>query len=109
MIYAQIDDNKICYSVAVLNEEITDDKMIKLDNYDSNLLGKKWNGQDWESVETKPQPTPELPDASIALLEGLASVSEQLQKLEKRQTQMENNQIAVLEGLATMSEGKPNV
>lgn len=62
-----------------------------------------------EMLEEKPQPTPELPDASIALLEGLASVSEQLQKLEKRQTQMENNQIAVMEGLATMSEGKPNV
>lgn len=63
-------------------------------------LGKRWTGSLWEEVEHKPsKPAPEIPDPSMALLEGLASLAEKVEKLE-------NNQVTIMEGLAVIEEEK---
>lgn len=65
-------------------------------------LGKRWTGSLWEEVEHKPaEPSPHIPDTQLdnelAILEGMASMAEKLEKLEQ-------NQITILEGIATQEE-----
>jgi hypothetical protein len=43
MIYAQLDQNDICVGISDLSGVVEADNMILLDNYDLNLLGKKYN------------------------------------------------------------------
>lgn len=54
--YAQIDENNICIAVSDLSGKVTADNMIRLETYDTSLLGKKYNAGVWEEV---PQPEPE--------------------------------------------------
>ena len=54
--YAQIDENNICITVSDLSGKITADNMLRLETYDTSLLGKKYNNGVWEEV---PQPEPE--------------------------------------------------
>ena len=68
----------------------------------SSKLGKRWTGRSWEEVEHKPaEPSPHIPDTQLdnelAILEGMASMAEKLEKLEQ-------NQITILEGIATQEE-----
>ena len=65
-------------------------------------LGKRWTGSLWEEVEHKQaEPSPHIPDTQLdnelAILEGMASMAEKLEKLEQ-------NQITILEGIATQEE-----
>ena len=65
-------------------------------------LGKRWTGSLWEDIEHKPaEPSPHIPDTQLdnelAILEGMASMAEKLEKLEQ-------NQITILEGIATQEE-----
>ena len=65
-------------------------------------LGKRWTGSLWEDIEHKPaEPSPHIPDTQLdnelAILEGMASMAEKLEKLEQ-------NQITILEGIATQAE-----
>ena len=55
--YAQIDENNICIAVSDLTGKVTADNMLRLETYDTSLLGKKYNNGVWEEV---PQPEPEL-------------------------------------------------
>ena len=44
--YAQIDENNICIGVTQLSDEINHANMITLDEYDTAILGKKYeNGK----------------------------------------------------------------
>ena len=54
--YAQIDENNICIAVSDLSGKVTADNMLRLEKYDTSLLGKKYNNGVWEEV---PQPEPE--------------------------------------------------
>lgn len=54
--YAQIDENNICIAVSDLAGKVTADNMLRLETYDTSLLGKKYNNGVWEEV---PQPEPE--------------------------------------------------
>ena len=54
--YAQIDENNICIAVSDLSGKVTADNMLRLETYDTSLLGKKYNNGVWEEV---PQPEPE--------------------------------------------------
>ena len=54
--YAQIDENNICIAVSDLSGKVTADNMLRLETYDTSLLGKKYNNGVWEKV---PQPEPE--------------------------------------------------
>lgn len=65
-------------------------------------IGKRWTGSLWEDIEHKPaEPSPHIPDTQLdnelAILEGMASMAEKLEKLEQ-------NQITILEGIATQEE-----
>jgi hypothetical protein len=45
--YAQIDGNSICYAVTQTAGEIIQNDMIRINSYDINLLGKKWENGTW--------------------------------------------------------------
>ena len=53
MVYAQLNDKKICVGVSDLSGEVVADNMIKIDDFDTTLLGKKYNNGSWETVENK--------------------------------------------------------
>ena len=55
--YAQIDENNICIAVSDLAGKVTADNMLRLETYDTSLLGKKYNNGVWEEVP-KPEPEP---------------------------------------------------
>ena len=55
--YAQIDENNICIAVSELSGKVTADNMLRLETYDTSLLGKKYNNGVWEEVP-KPEPEP---------------------------------------------------
>ena len=58
MVYAQIDENNICFAVSSLNGEVIADNLIPLEVFDTSVLGKKWTGNGWEDVP-QPEPAPE--------------------------------------------------
>lgn len=67
-------------------------------------LGKRWTGSLWEDIpKQQEEEKPHIPnttlDNELAILEGMASMAEKLEKLEQ-------NQITILEGLATQEEEK---
>ena len=55
--YAQIDENNICIAVSDLSGKVTAGNMLRLETYDTSLLGKKYNNGVWEEVP-KPEPEP---------------------------------------------------
>ena len=55
--YAQIDENNSCIAVSDLSGKVTADNMLRLETYDTSLLGKKYNNGVWEEVP-KPEPEP---------------------------------------------------
>ena len=55
--YAQIDENNICIAVSYLSGKVTAGNMLRLETYDTSLLGKKYNNGVWEEVP-KPEPEP---------------------------------------------------
>lgn len=57
--YAQIDENNICIAVSDLTGKVTADNMLRLETYDTSLLGKKYNNGVWEEVPQPPEPEPE--------------------------------------------------
>ena len=48
--YAQIDENGICVSVAQLSGEIESPELVPIQFFDLSLLGKRWNGEEWEEL-----------------------------------------------------------
>ena len=70
----------------------------------SSKLGKRWTGSLWEDIpKQQEEGKPHIPnttlDNELAILEGMASMAEKLEKLEQ-------NQITILEGMATQEEEK---
>ena len=55
--FAQIDENNICIAVSDLSGKVTAGNMLRLETYDTSLLGKKYNNGVWEEVP-KPEPEP---------------------------------------------------
>ena len=55
--YAQIDENNICIAVSDLSGKVTAGNMLRLETYDTSLVGKKYNNGVWEEVP-KPEPEP---------------------------------------------------
>jgi hypothetical protein len=70
MYYAQIDQTGICFAVSQLSREVTANNMIAINSYDTTLLGKRWNGTNWEEVpQPDPGPPPETTEQKLARLE----------------------------------------
>jgi hypothetical protein len=54
--YAQVNEENICVAVSELAGDMSKySNLLRIESFDSSLLGKKWNGTDWEEV---PQPEP---------------------------------------------------
>lgn len=54
--YAQVNEEKICFSVSQLAGEVMREDMIRLEDYDVSLLGKRWDGENWLDVnEEEPE------------------------------------------------------
>jgi len=51
-VQVQIDSNTgIAIGISETKEEIGGNEYIKIDEFDKNILGKKWNGEGWDVVE----------------------------------------------------------
>lgn len=55
-VYALLNSENICVAVSRLNQSINTPNTIKLDTYNTSVLGKKYNDGVWEEV-----PQPEIP------------------------------------------------
>jgi hypothetical protein len=47
--YAQIDENKSCFAVSELAAEMNQENLIRVGELDISLIGKIWNGSEWEN------------------------------------------------------------
>ncbi len=56
--YAQIDDNGICFAVSSLSGVVDDPCLIRLEKYDTSLMGKRYMDGQWQDVE-RPEPEPQ--------------------------------------------------
>ena len=48
--YAQIDDNGIVRGISQLSNQINQKNLILIESYDESLLGKKWNGTSFDTI-----------------------------------------------------------
>lgn len=55
--YAQINEENICVAVSELSGDMSEySNLLKIESFDTSLMGKKWNGTDWEEViEQEPE------------------------------------------------------
>ena len=105
--FLEINDQGLVQQLAITEGELDDFKdntvFKAFTSYEEAQakIGKRWTGSLWEEVEHKPaEPSPHIPDQldnELAILEGMASMAEKLEKLEQ-------NQITILEGIATQEE-----
>ena len=84
--YAQIDENNICFAVTQTAEVVSSLDMIPIQGLNTELLGKKWTGEDWEEV-----PAPEEPE-------------EPAETIEQKLTRLESQNIILMDALATTFE-----
>ena len=54
--YAEINSNSICYAVSDMSKPINMPTLIRVNGSPEEYLGKKWNGNEWETVEPVPEP-----------------------------------------------------
>lgn len=55
-VYAQLNDDAIAVAVVNVYAELEGSQHVRLPEFDSSLLGKRWTGADWEAVEPEPMP-----------------------------------------------------
>jgi len=55
MVYAQLNENNICFALSQVSQELNKSNLIKLDSVDVSLLGKQYNNGIWEEVEVTPE------------------------------------------------------
>ena len=51
VIYAQLNEEKICEGISQLSGKVVADHMIELETVDDSLIGKRYNDGVWEEVE----------------------------------------------------------
>ena len=93
--YAQIDENNICFAVTQTAEAVSSLDMIPIQGLNTELLGKKWTGEDWEEVPApeepeEPEETPETPDRitqiqeqNLIIMSALADLYEEILALKE--------------------------
>lgn len=81
--YAQIDAGTgICFCISHLSGEVSGDNLIALIDGNTNVLGKRWTGTNWEEVAKVEEETPlpaeptntELQELLLSIMEGLADI-----------------------------------
>lgn len=54
--YAEINNENICYAVSDMSVPISKPTLIRVTGSPTDYLGKRWNGNEWEAVESEPKP-----------------------------------------------------
>ena len=73
--YAEIDNNNVCYAVSDMTKPINKPALIRVTGSPTDYLGKKWNGNDWETVESDPDPVSyAASELMTAYREGVESI-----------------------------------
>lgn len=54
--YAQFDSNNICFAVTQTAGELDRPDVVRLDSYDTTLLGKLWQDGEWVDPPTVEEP-----------------------------------------------------
>lgn len=81
MFYAQLNEENICVGVSQLSGEIDVHNMIKLENYDSTILGKKYEKGVWIDLPKLP-PKPSQEEIIMAqTLLNQANIQNQLKSI----------------------------
>ena len=87
MIYAEINNENICYAISDMgNVAVEKPTLIKIDFFDTSVVGKKYNNGVWEDV---PQPEPE---------------PTQLDNIEKQVSVNNDNNLTIMEAMAEQYE-----
>lgn len=80
MIYAQINEENICVGVSQLSGEVDSPLLIPIAEFDSSVIGKKYNNGVWEEVEPEPVPEPEPTEQELVQAEILLGQQEIIAK-----------------------------
>lgn len=76
--YAQINEDSVCIGISQLSDEIKENNMIKIENYDVTILGKKYENGVWVEL---PKPLIEPTEEEVIIAQTFinqASIKEQL-------------------------------
>ena len=81
MVYAQINEDKICVAVSQSGGTISGKDIIELEMFDASILGKKYNNGKWEDVYVEPvEPEPtqldRIEEQQLITMEATATVYE---------------------------------
>lgn len=70
--YAEIDESNICIGISDLSGKVQTENMLELeiDSYDISLIGKRWNGKSWETLDPEPAPILETTAIKLSRLES---------------------------------------
>jgi len=91
MIYAQLDMNNICVGLSQLSGEVQAPNMLQIENYDTTLMGKKYENGVWVEVPPEPMPIPEPTEEEIVQAELLLNqllMQEQLNSIDEVNAQI---------------------
>ena len=91
MIYAQLDMNNICVGLSQLSGEVQAPNMLQIENYDTTLMGKKYENGVWVEVPPEPMPIPEPAEEEIVQAELLLNqllMQEQLNSIDEVNAQI---------------------
>ena len=90
MIYAQLNDEKICIAISDLGEEVDSEKLVKINEFNEDFIYRKYENGAWSQEKYLPPKLEEKP-----------SEVEQLLKLQKEQIKADADRIEFLEELIT--------
>ena len=71
MFYAQINENNICQAVSDLTEKVHDVRLVPIGFMDVELIGKKYDNEEWVEV---PMQEPPLSETEQAILDTAINV-----------------------------------
>lgn len=81
MVYAQINEDKICVAISQAGGTISGEDIIELEMFDASILGKKYNNGIWEDVyvepvEAEPTQLDRIEEQQLITMEATATVYE---------------------------------
>ena len=81
MVYAQINEDKICVAISQAGGTISGEDIIELEMFDASILGKKYNNGKWEDVyvepvEAEPTQLDRIEEQQLITMEATATVYE---------------------------------
>lgn len=53
--YAEINSNGVCFAVSDFSRPVSKPTLIQVNGSPEEYLGKRWNGTEWETVESTPE------------------------------------------------------